>query len=202
MSYEKPWTKPLASDFEVQNLPTDATIDDGVKALVFRDKLTSTNTNVMVYAGTAVPTGGASGWYAECRVAIANALQSYGTMGLVIRNSSTNRMAALCVGRDASTLLFNTWNSYTSWNGVISMCDQSTHDAWFRVEKSGTDIKFGYSIDGYNWLWCIFTNTTSGWVATPDEVGLGFNPNGWGSYSQTQGQFATALCASWKTGTI
>lgn len=195
---EATWTQPFTSAFPTTNLPAGASIANYTKGITLAGNLSATNINLLVAALQATPTPGATGWFARCRLQYDIYWQGFATLALCVRNSGTGKLAGITTGFDITSLLYNEFTNYTTWSSVTRFTAYGMAAIWFEVRADATHITYSMSLDGFDFVPVIQKNLSGGWVGTPDQVGVWWNPNGNGHPAIAQGQTATGKLLSWQ----
>lgn len=175
-------TKPLAADFTLFEVG-GSTLTDGTRSLVYnspsavfalrRAELTAAVSLPATYYGRfAIPTmqGAAvnsTGW------------------GIVLRNSTSNRVVQFCFEQLGSApnfvrFLVQRWTAPSTFNSNVFTGTPLMVAPWFRLTLTTTTAAISLSMDGLDWTPALYTETFSSWITATggavDHIGVNINP--------------------------
>lgn len=192
-SLETAFSKPLAADFAVIR-DGSGSHADGTFAFVMSGVITAANTNSLQYAVKTITRGGTNSYRCVVRLRRDFPLNKFTMTGMILRDGSGGASTMISLGQD-TVMGFNRnrYDSDTAFNavaGVLALGPTSNNgnfvsDIWMKIEDDNTTRKTYYSVDGNNWI--LLQSETNTTFVTPTQVGVVFNPNGFGSDAALQG---------------
>jgi hypothetical protein len=92
-------------------------------------------------------------------------------MGLLLRESATDKMVGICL-RDATTLSVQRWTNVTTiGTTLVNRIVGNRTQAWLRMSNDGTNIISSYSFDGMNLIQIDSHAKTGSFTTDSDEAG-------------------------------
>ena len=97
--------------------------------------------------------------------------KSYSSVGIMMRDSITGKISALCLQYDRSIAFVN-WGGFSGWNDTPAYFTPPNDLHWFRITHSGTNYIISTSAEGKLWI-PFYTASDTAWLTNKaDQVGL------------------------------
>jgi hypothetical protein len=113
-------------------------------------------------------------------------LVDYHSAGILFRESGTGKIRTLTYGYNSASpsgamrIRVYGFNNPTTYSGFVSVLTQfpTASLMWFQIANDGTDLSYGYSVDGVNFRTFLTEAKTAGFTTAPDQIGFGVNTGG------------------------
>jgi hypothetical protein len=154
----------VAADFSWTNQGDASVVDSGGVSMISAPN-TTTNVRLRKKAKSGVFT-------ITVLVAFDQASGNNSEMGLMLRESGTDKMVGLCQ-RDASLFSVQRWSSVTAIGSTLfnRSVGMTRGRAWFRMRNDGTNIISSYSVDGVNFTEVDSHAKTASFTTDSNEAG-------------------------------
>jgi len=101
---------------------------------------------------------------------------NYWTAGILVRDSGTSKIVSICVNCNpigtGNFLNVTNWTNSTAFSSNPgNFAIQPPDLVWLRINDTGTNLIYSYSIDGINWI-VAYTASRTVFLATPNQVGF------------------------------
>lgn len=167
-SYEAPQTKPLTSNFTLQNTGSSTLVSTSI-GMALTDATASPSGIRFALSNTAPP---ATPYTVKIRMTAITPLTGNSYPGaIMVRNSSSGKIVIF--GRYQTGYLVQNWNNYTGFaSNIVSPTVMISGVAyrWWAISNDGTNLIYWISEDGYSW-WNVGSSTLAGFISSVDQLG-------------------------------